>query len=415
MSKSLQSHRREPRSAERGQVIVLVVVALVVLFAIAGLASDIGMIWRSKLQMQSVADAAAIAGTDALFNGAGISASNAAQAAATQNGFTNGSGTTTNSNTVTVTVNHPPLSGPNAGNSNAVEVIISQVQPTYLLAAAGFSSMNVAARSVAIEISSKNCMYTLSPSASGALLLNSNAAITSACGIVVNSNSGTAVITNSNSSITAPSLGIVGGDNGGGGLPSNTSTGVAATSDPLAYVPTPSTSGSCTSVSPVNSNSTLNLGVGYYCGLTANSNSTVNLTGSGTYSFNGNVVINSNSSLNGTGGVTLYFKSGSLTLNSNSTLDLVAPTTGTYAGIVIFQDRADSTSMILNSNSAMTLTGAVYAADANVTLNSNSFSNVYSILVASTITINSNAAINMNANYSSLPNGSPIKMAATVE
>lgn len=264
-------------------------------------------------------------------------------------------------------------------------------------------------------MSSQNCMYTLNPSASGALLLNSNASINSTCGILVDSSSGSAVITNSGSSISAPSLGIVGGKSGSGSLPANTSTGVAVVSDPLSYLPTPSTSGSCTNLSPVNSGSTLNLGTGYYCGLIANSNSTVNFTGSGTYAFDGSVILNSDTTLNATGGVTLYFKSGSLTLNSDVTLNITAPTTGTYAGIAIFEDRSNSSSLILNSNTTMTITGAIYAPDANVTLNSNSFNDVYSIMVASTITINSNSAVNINSNYSSLPNGSPIKMAVTVE
>jgi hypothetical protein len=123
---------------------------------------------------------------------------------------------------------------------------------------------------------------------------------------------------------------------------------VAVVSDPLAYIPTPPTAGTCTSLSPVNSGSTLNIGAGYYCGLTANSSATVNLISSGTYAFNGNVILNSGATLNGTGGDTLYFKSGSLTLNSSVSLSLTAPTTGTYAGIAIFQDRSDSSSMTLN-------------------------------------------------------------------
>jgi hypothetical protein len=391
------------------------VVGLAVLVAIVGLANDIGAAWRIKVNMQAAADAAALAGSDALFMGGSVSPSTAARASATQNGFTNASGTTINSNTVTVTVNNPPASGPNTGNSSAVEVIISQAQPTYFLAMAGFNSISVSARAVALAQSNSSCIYSLNPTASGALTLNSNASITSSCGLQIDSNSSSALITNANTKISAPSLAIVGGRSGSGSLPSNTTTGVATVSDPLAYLPTPSVSGSCTSLSPVNSNGTLNLAVGYYCGLTANSNSTVNLTSSGTYSFNGNVTLNSNTTLNGTGGVTLYFKSGSLTLNSNVSLNLTAPTSGTYAGIAIFEDRADSTALTLNSNTSMALTGAIYVPDANLTLNSNSFTNTYSILVASTVTINSNSSITINSNYSSLANGSPIKMAVAVE
>jgi Flp pilus assembly protein TadG len=406
---------RRAARARRGQVIVMVIIALAVLVAMVGLANDIGYAWRVRLKMQSAADAAAIAGADALFNGGGVSASAAAQAVATQNGFTNGSGTPINSNAVTVTVNNPPASGPNSANSNAVEVIIGQPQPTYFLAMAGFSSLSVSARAVGAVTSSSNCVYSLNPSASGAFDMSSNSTITSTCGILIDSSNGQALIGASNTTISAPSLSIVGGMSWSGhALPSNTSTGVAAASDPLAYIPTPSVSGSCTTLATVGSNSTANIPGGYYCGLTVKSNSTVNLTSSGTYSWNGTVDLASNTTLNGTN-VTLYFKSGSLSLSSNTTLNLSAPTSGTYAGIVIFQDRADSTSLSISSNSGMALTGAVYAPSATLTMASNAFTDVYSILVASTIQISSNSTINANSDYSGLVGGSPIKMAVAVE
>jgi hypothetical protein len=405
----------EPRHGERGQIIVLVVIALVALVALVGLANDLGYAWRIRLKMQSVADAAAMAGADSLFMGAGVSPAAAAQAVATQNGFTTGSGTAINSNAVSVTVNNPPASGPSSGNSSAVEVIVAQAQPTYFLAVAGFTSLSVSARAVAAVTSSSNCMYSMSPSASGALTMSSNTHVTSSCGLMINSTSSSALIGNSGATISAPALGIVGNKSwSGGSLPSDTTTGVAAAADPLAYEPTPSTSGACTTLPPVPANTTYSLGAGYYCGLDVRSNTTLNLTSTGTYSFNGNVTLASNTSLNGSG-VTLYFKSGSLSLSSNTVLNLSAPTTGTYAGIVIFQDRANSTPVLLSSNSAMTLTGAVYVPDANLTLASNAFANLYSIMVASTITIASNSNINLNNNYSGLPGGSPIKMAATVE
>jgi hypothetical protein len=416
MKKSHPRHNsRRARVADHGQVIVLVVVSLVVLVSIVGLVTDVGNAWRAKLKMQSAADAAAVAAADALFTAGGVCPSAAAQAATTQNGFTNGSGTTNNSNAVAVTVNNPPASGPNSGNSNAVEVIVAQAQPTYFLGVAGFTSLNASVRAVASTQSSSNCLFSLNPAANGALSIASNSSITSTCGIIIDSNSSQALIGAANTSISAPSLAIVGGKSwSGSALPSNTSTGVAAVSDPLAYLAAPSAGGTCTTLAAVGPNATASIPSGYYCGLTVKSNSTVNLSSSGTYSFNGSVSLNSNTTLNGTG-VTLYFKSGSLSLSSNTTLNLSAPTSGTYAGIAIFQDRADSTTVDLSSNSGMTLNGTVYAPAANLILKSNSSVTAYSIFVASTIAISSNSTININANYSSLSNGSPIKMAAAVE
>lgn len=391
----------------------MVVIALAVLVTIVGLAIDIGYAWRARLKMQSAADAAAVSGADALFNGSGVSPSAAAQATATQNGFTNGAGTPINSNPVTVTVNNPPASGPNTGNSDAVEVIIAQAQPTYFLAMAGFTSLNASARAVAAVKSAPICMYSLNPAASSALNMAANTTVNSNCGVMINSSSSTALTGTSGSTISAPALGVVGGISFSGSLPPNTSTGIAPASDPLALVPTPSTSGSCTSLPRVTS-PTYNLPSGYYCGLDVASNCVVNLTSTGTYAFDGSVNLSSNTTLNGTG-VTLYFKSGSIVMSSNTILNLSAPTSGPYAGIVIFEDRANTTPLSLSSNSAMTLTGTVYAPAASLTLASNAFTNVYSILVASTIDIAANSTINLNADYSSLPNGSPIKTAVAVE
>ena len=406
--------RRHTIRNRHGQVIVLVVIALAVLVMVVGLAIDIGYAWRARLKMQAAADAAAIAGTDALFNGAGVSVSSAAQSVATQNGFTSGAGTPINSNPVTVTVNNPPASGPYAGNSDAVEVIISQAQPTYFLAVAGFTSLNVSARAVAAIKSAPVCIYSLNPSASGALNMAANTTVNSNCGVMVNSNNSAALIGASGATISAPALGVVGGISFSGSLPPNTVTGVAPAADPLAVLPAPPVGGSCTTLAPIGPNVTANLPAGYYCGLTVRSNSTVNLTSSGTYSFNGDLSLSSNTALNGTG-VTLYFKSGSLQMSSNTTLNLSAPTSGTYAGIVIFEDRANTAPLSLSSNSGMTLTGAVYAPAATLTLASNAFTNAYSILVASTVNIAANSTININADYSSLPGGSPIKTAVAVE
>ncbi len=392
----------------------MVVAALAVLVTIVGLAIDIGHAWRARLKMQSAADAAAVSGADALFNGSGVSPSAAAQAAATQNGFTNGAGTPINSNLVTVTVNNPPATGPNAGNSDAVEVIIAQAQPTYFLAMAGFTSLSASARAVAAVKYAPICMYSLNPAASGALNMAANTTVNSNCGVMVNSSSATALTGASGATISAPAVGVVGGISFSGSLPPDTSTGIAPASDPLAALPAPSTGGSCTSLPAYGPNTTASIPAGYYCGLTIKSNTIINLSSSGTYSFSGNVDLSSNTTLNGTG-VTLYFKSGSMVLSSNTVLNLSAPTSGTYAGIVLFEDRANTTPLSLSSNSGMTLTGTVYAPAANLTLASNAFTNVYSILVASTINIAANSTININADYSSLPGGSPIKTAVTVE
>jgi len=392
---------------------VLFTIALVVMMSFAALASDIGLMWRVKLQMQGAADAAAVAGADALLAGGSGAPSTAAQALSSTNGFTDGSPTSWSSHNVSVTVNNPPASGAFTGNSSAVEVIISQLQPSFFAGTLGFASMTVTARSVALSSSGPNCVYSLDPAVSGALTMTSGASISSSCGVLVNSSSSSAININSGASISAPSIGVVGGVSSGSGASTTPApvTGVAGFPDPLSNVPAPSV-GTCTSKTvPLGSSS---LSSGYYCGLNVNSGASLTLN-SGSYSFNGNFNVTSGASVTGTG-VTLYFKSGTLAETSGATINLSAPTSGSYSGILVFEDRSNSTQMNVNSGASLTLTGALYLPDANLTITSGAtINNVYSILVADSITVTSGASISLNANYSGLSNGSPIRTAVLAE
>ena len=76
---------------------------------------------------------------------------------------------------------------------------------------------------------------------------------------------------------------------------------------------------------------------------------------------------------------------------------------------------ANSSSMIINSASSVTLTGAVYLPAATLILNSSGFANAYSIVVADEIIVNSSALLNLDRDYSSLSDGSPIKHSVIVE
>ncbi len=388
---------------------------VVALFGVATLANDVGALWGARLKMQTAADAAALAAATSLLSGGLGDYNTEAQAAATSNGFTDGEPTPTDSNLVTVIVHNPPVTGNYTQKNMAVEVDISQNQPGYFMRVLGLSSVPVSVRAVASSVSASGCIYATNPSSSTGFLANSGAHITSTCGLLVNSTGSSALSVDSGAHISAGSVGVVGNAmiNSGAHVSPTPVSGIAVFGDPLGGLATPATSGSCTTLQPVNSGNTANLSPGYYCGLNANSGSTVNLA-AGNYSFDGSVNIDSGSSLNGTG-VMLYFQSGTIQINSGARVDLSAPTSGTYSGILFFQDRQDSTPPNLDSGAQETLTGALYFPDATITLNSGNWANIYSILVASNIVVNSGAKLIVNSDYSSLANGSPIQRAALVE
>src|SRR3984893_4943474 len=136
-----------PRSrrftSQRGQALYLVVSFIVVLMGFASLGVDVSMLWGTQSRMQIAADAGALAAANSLNSGGSGNVNTSARAATTQNAFTNGAGTIGNTNLVTVTVNNPPTSGGYMANSQAVEVIVQQSQPTFFMRVAGFSTVAV--------------------------------------------------------------------------------------------------------------------------------------------------------------------------------------------------------------------------------------------------------------------------------
>jgi Flp pilus assembly protein TadG len=169
------------------------------------------------------------------------------------------------------------------------------------------------------------------------------------------------------------------------------------------------------------SNTTVDLAPAYYAGgINENGSGTaVYLRQSGLYYFNGNFIVDGGSiqsedSSGNTTNVTLYFNSGTLTMNSYATLNLSAPTSGTYEGVLFFQNRSDSSAVYLDSNSSSNLNGILYLPDAQLTFNG-AFANSYSIVVAYDITVNSSSAFNVENDYSSLSHGAPIQQVSLVQ
>ena len=399
---------------QRGQVIYLVISLIVILMGCASLAIDVGFLWGTKERMQTAADAAAIAASDALLGGGSGNVTTAGRASTAQNGFTNGVGTTGNTNLVGVTVNQPPTSGAFTANSQAIEVIVQQTQPSMFTSVMGISSVAVSARAVAMPMGANACIFVLNPTLSGALKASTGGgAITASnCGLLVDSNSSSAITGSSNATITAASVGVVGNSvmSTGASVSPAPVTGIAAFPDPLSALPAPSV-GTCVSVPSVTG--VLVMNPGYYCGFTLKATAQLTLN-PGLYSLNGNLTVDKSGTLLGSG-VTLYFKTGALQTTSGSNVTLSAPTSGTYEGVLIFEDRSNSSGLNINSGSSATMTGALYLPDAAITISSGGFGNIYSILVADQVAVTSGGNLTVNADYSGLVDGSPIRRSVVVE
>ncbi len=143
---------------------------------------------------------------------------------------------------------------------------------------------------------------------------------------------------------------------------------------------------------------TYNLTHGVYCGgLTIGGNNTVNL-GSGTYILDGGGFNVTNSAkVNGTG-VTIYITSdsnnpaGGLNFTGNATVNLTAPTSGTYQGIVFFQDQLANAATIANSANG-TITGTYYFPKAALSLTGNVQIATTAAFIVGTLTVTGSSTL----------------------
>ncbi len=216
------------RDSERGQVFVILVVAVVGLAGLTALAIDGGMAYSDRRNAQNAADAAAMAGAYAgahdpssimKAQDAADSIWGYARARANDNGFDQA-----NAPDQTVEVNYPPADGTYAGNPAYIQVKISSVVHTSLIHLVFGGEVRNRVESVAHFTFAKegplfggNGLVSLAPHKCPALWANGNFTIKlDVGGIFVNSDGkdcgfGDVVAGNSNAKeVTAPSLSSVG-------------------------------------------------------------------------------------------------------------------------------------------------------------------------------------------------------------
>ena len=112
------------------------------------------------------------------------------------------------------------------------------------------------------------------------------------------------------------------------------------------------------------------------------------ITGNAGVSGSGVLIVNAGSNYPGTGG-----SYGAITLSGNGSYNLTPMTTGTYAGIVIFQTR-DNTKAISISGNASGMTGTIYASVAAPGGELGTALNASSSIVVDTLSISGNGVAN---------------------
>lgn len=402
---------------EEGSVMILWALLLPVIGGFLGLAVDASMWYLKKRDLQSVADAAAIAGAyEQTFSNRVSKANNEVS----RNGY--GSGTNTTSN-----VFNPPNSGGYTSNTEAVEVVLTQPQSLSFTVLYLASQPNVSVRAVALrQPAGEACVLALNNSVQYALEFQGNSTINMPnCIAASNSNANISAIISGSAILNAENLYTVGGYNVRGNAELNTSntpiTGGTALQDPYSNLAMPNAPFG-TYYTPAHSNcdynnysttSTVTLNPGIFCnGLQLKSHAVATLN-PGVYIIDrGTFDIGAQTRITGTGVTILLTSStgsGHATINVNggATVTLSAPTTGTYKGILFYQSRNAAASgtgncgnktNCLNGGSTMNLTGVIYIPNQKLTYigGASSGGSTCTQIVANTVLFNGNTNSNIN-------------------
>ncbi len=368
---------------DKGATAIITGVVISVLMGFTALAVEVGLWYGDRRASQTAADAAALgAGYEIYEVGSDSTDITAAgEADADRNGYTNGA------DGVVLTVNSPPLAGPDAGNEYAAEVILEKPRATLRSSLfLGGGEVSIKTRAVAVvRPSGPFCVLALDLSGAESLKFGGTTDLTlESCGFIVNSDSPAAMSLIGGAYVEASYADIYGGytesansdlyldDPDYGGAPH---TGVDPLPDPFEHLDIPAGSGCDFNNFQTDNNNNAWGGApepltpGRYCnGLKVRN---IAHMAPGNYVIVGGTFrVVSGATLTTDPGVTIFLTGSAgdyaqVDIAGGSTVNIIAPTTGTYQGIAVFQDRdappaSDVSANTFNGGSSMEIKGAIY-------------------------------------------------------
>jgi hypothetical protein len=393
---------------DSGQTVILAAFCMALLLGFLAMAVDVGLLFHAKRTTQTAADSAAVAGAEEIHYG---DVTSAAQEDAGRNGVVNGAGG------AVVQVNEPPQSGGYAGKTGYVEVIASQPQKTLFMNVFGRSSVNVTARAVGVLTPSQNCIYVLNPTGMDMSVTGGSELQLPGCGVADESDSSDAFVVDGGSNVQATSIGVVGGYSvTGGSFTTPTPVGgVGPAGDPLAFLSPPQfNASSCVSNPYLGNGMTYTLGSGgttCYNGLTIGGGSMVTFD-PGIYVIAGTLSISNGATVNGSGVMFYLPPGGSVSIGGGAVVNLSAATSGTYNGILFYQDRSDTSSGSISNGSNSVLKGILYFPDASLMINGGTSTQVYAAVIAGSLQFSGGTTLK---NYALVNPSTPLRSPRLVE
>jgi len=339
---------------------ILAALAIIGLVCLTAVSVDGGLAYLDRRSAQNAADAAALAAAltkvrsgDWLSAGLGRAASNGH----------NNDGTTN-----TVELHNPPISGPYSGNNEYIQVVITSQVNTYFAPVVGITEVTNKVEAVARARPGStepmflgNAIVSLDPDDCRAFDSGGNSDLEArGGGIHVNSNChGSAFRQHGNGRVwTDHSITVVGGatyDNGD--VTPQPSTGASPLPD-IIY-PNPTCTGNAVKTGNTLSPGTVD-GAFPPGGVTHLS--------PGIFCITGDFTMHGNDDITGSG-VVLVLQSGGITLNGNSYVNLSAPTSGPFAGLLIYLPPGNTSTARINGTNDSRFTGSILAPSAHIILN----------------------------------------------
>ena len=375
---------------ERGQALILIVFAIIGLIGMTGLAVDGGNAYAERRRAQNAADTTALDAALAKVRGGNLYSEGLARASS-NNYVDSNYGVGSSDPNVNVEIYNPPSDGPYAGDAEYIQVKITAIIPTYFGRVLGINTITNQVQAVArgkpsqtFPIAFGNAVVSLSLHECQAVRYQGNAdTILTGGGLYVNSDCNAngnqkAFFNNSGANaLTTPCLQAVGGITYAPGAivispppASGTCIDSGVSTLPELVYPNPT----CTGDATVNGNTmspgnyppagtpghpdfppagVTNLEPGIYC---VNDGSNFDVNGGDTLTGD-NVVI--------------VVESGSVSINGGGSIDLSAPTDGPYAGLFLFIPESNTSTVSINGNADVEITGTILAPSCLVTIEGN--------------------------------------------
>lgn len=364
----------------------------------AGLATDTIQWTLWKRQLQRMSDSAALAGAFAVARG--NSASSAAQSEINRYNIITLNGSPT--------IESPPSTGPWNGNGKAVRVVLNSSRALPFSSIFTTAAPNIQATATAAAVGfGTYCAVATKKNTGIGVTFQGSATVNLNCGVISNSQGTQSVYAGGSSSIVASPI------SGVGQVPASTNYAAGtvinsysmAQPDPYETIGMP-TGYSCSGELSVQSNQTRNIqnnsgGVQCYRGMdikgTANFDPGIYVIDGST---GGSLNINAQAKVTCTGCVFILTTTSSdkttvatAKMNGGATWQVTAPESGTYSGIMLYQDRSavlGPTNYVTGDNSSK-MQGAIYFPNQDVQFTGSSTMDTKCVqIVAYTITFTGN-------------------------